>query len=73
MLQAMVDSPEEAEGWDAPQGERPTSTGGTMTSSTLHRILQVSLLLQSRCSLAHRLARVAQHITVKMDEYCYAC
>ncbi|KAL0044478.1 hypothetical protein WJX82_008975 [Trebouxia sp. C0006] len=40
MLQAMVDSPEEAEGWDAPQGERPTSAGGTMTSSTLHRILQ---------------------------------
>ncbi len=44
MLQAMVDSPEEAEGWDAPQGERPTSAGGTMTSSTLHRILQVSYL-----------------------------
>lgn len=42
MLQAMVDSPEEAEGWDAPQGERPTSAGGTMTSSTLHRILQVT-------------------------------
>ncbi|KAL0035573.1 hypothetical protein WJX77_012505 [Trebouxia sp. C0004] len=40
MLQAMVDSPEEAEGWDAPQGERPANAGGTMTSSTLHRILQ---------------------------------
>ena len=44
MLQAMVDSPEEAEGWDAPQGERPASAGGTMTSSTLHRILQVHTL-----------------------------
>ena len=43
MLQAMVDSPEEAEGWDAPQGERPTSAGGTMTSSSLHRILQVTI------------------------------
>ena len=41
MLQAMVDSPEEAEGWDAPQAERPSGTGGSMTSSTLHRILQV--------------------------------
>ena len=41
MLQAMVDSPEEAEGWDAPQVERPPGTGGSMTSSTLHRILQV--------------------------------
>ncbi|DBA74650.1 TPA: hypothetical protein ACH3X2_009428 [Trebouxia sp. C0005] len=40
MLQAMVDSPEEAEAWDAPQGERLASSGGTMTSSTLHRILQ---------------------------------
>ena len=41
MLQAMVDSPEEAEGWDAPQAERPPGSGGSMTSSTLHRILQV--------------------------------
>lgn len=41
MLQAMVDSPEEAEGRDAPQAERPPGTGGSMTSSTLHRILQV--------------------------------
>ena len=41
MLQAMVDSPEEAEGWDAPQAERPAGTGGSMTTSTLHRILQV--------------------------------
>ena len=41
MLQAMVDSPEEAEGWDAPQAKRASGTGGSMTSSTLHRILQV--------------------------------
>ena len=41
MLQAMVDSPEEAEGWDVAQEERPVSTAGTMTSSSLHRILQV--------------------------------
>ena len=56
MLQAMVDSPEEAEGWDAPQAERPAGAGGSMTSSTLHRILQVGytnqfLTLQQTCHI----------------------
>ena len=45
MLQAMVDSPEEAEGWDAPRAGRPAGAGGTMTSSSLHRILQVTVNL----------------------------
>lgn len=45
MLQAMVDSPEEAEGWDAPQAGRPSGAGGTMTSSSLHRILQVTVFV----------------------------